>query len=525
MNPNTLNNDFDKGTIFVNGRISNSQQGYYLSGLPDQNFQRVSLDPGTELMDGRFEIKEEIGIGKFCIVYQTYDKKLQNTVALKIGVFSPVGNSVIEPLLINEHKVNSFVKDKRHVLEIYEVNRCMYEGALLILLSMEYADGGSLRDWLKNNEYDPGVRQAQGYAFFRQICLGLASLHQNNICHLDLKPENILFVKGVIKIADFGISSLKYSAMHGCGDGVMDLLHQMGTARYMSPEQFIAPHIMSIDFRSDIYSLTVILFEMSHPECKTPFEGNDQFQRFQHVQTPAPEIETINDTARRIIYKGLQKKPHDRYQTIIELIQDFDGRLQPQQENVSQEHDESCEENDSPQNGNQVISQLWDETLAKIHEPDFDAAILICRRIVGLDPNYAKALAALRELESRFEKARQFYAAIQNGMDTESLDHLVELLVEAVNIYPKHPDGHLVQMQLASRSRQFTEKMERRIELTRRDRQQRMANVNRTHTPNTNNSHTTSTLRYTGSSAYPFRPIAKRWYHRLWDFTKDVFSG
>jgi hypothetical protein len=522
MNPDILNKDLGKALYPASSQTLGKQHGCYLSGPAGQDFVKVSLDVGVELLDGRFIIKEKIGVGKYCVVYKAYDKTLQDTVALKVGSFSPVGGSFIEQLLINEYKVNSFVKDKRHVLKIYEVNQCIYDGARLVLLSMEYADGGSLRDWLNNNGYEPGLRQSQGYAIFRQICLGLASLHDNNVCHLDLKPENILFVKGVAKIADFGISSLKYSAMHGYNNNTLDLLHYMGTARYMSPEQFIAPHIMSIDHRSDIYSAAVILFEMSHPQCETPFDGNDEFQRFQHLQTSVPEIETANNTVKRVLKRGLQKQPDDRYQSTVELIQDFDGQLEPPQETITEGNPEPSEiiQPVAPvQSYDQTVARLWDEAMMKIQEPDFDGAILLCRRIVGLDPNHTKAFAALQELESRFEKARQFYSTIKNGINTESLDHLVELLVEAVNIYPKHPDGHLVQTQLSSRSREFNEKMERRMELVRRDRQQRTANANRNRISNANTI-SNPTRRYN----YSYVP-SYRWYHRLWDSICDFFAG
>ena len=60
MNPELFNGKFDKDVCLINGQTSNRQQSYYLSGPPDQDFPKVSLDTGTELMEGRFVIKEKI---------------------------------------------------------------------------------------------------------------------------------------------------------------------------------------------------------------------------------------------------------------------------------------------------------------------------------------------------------------------------------------------------------------------------------------------------------------------------------
>ncbi|HBG25746.1 MAG: hypothetical protein A2Y10_20285 [Planctomycetes bacterium GWF2_41_51] len=485
---------------------SNEPKEYYLSGLPQQEVYKVSLEDGTKLLDGRFTIKCKIGAGRFCSVYKAYDKERDCDIALKIGSFSPIGNSNIEELIKNELDINSRVMDNSHVLRIYDINRCMHEGAVLLLLSMEYADGGSLRDWLEKNKYNIELRQTQGPVIFRQICLGLKVLHEKNIIDLDIKPENILFVKGVVKIADFGLSSLMYSAIHGCGNTMANLWPKMGTPKYMSPEQFIAPHAMDIDFRSDIYSLCVVLYEIIHPECKTPFEGNFDFQRYQHVQVPIPEIITDNQMLKQIIEKGLQKKSDKRYQNIAQLLQDLDGG-------------EAVPEDESNQDSEQIIEELWNEALSKIQEPDFDSAILLCNRIIEIDPNNSNASAALRELNSRFEKAQQFYTAIKNAMDTEPMDDLITLLLEAVNIYPNHPDGHLVQTQLACRSAQYADKMEERIELLRQDNIHSIPSIN---LPTTNN-YPVSNYRPSNSYTVPVSFDTRKWYHKLYDFIRNSF--
>ena len=514
-----MNSEILKSNFNTSGHIdqlsTNKHQGCYLSGLPQQDVLKVFLDSGQELVDGRFVIKNEIGSGKLCVVYLAYDQQRKEDVALKIACCPPVDNNNIEQLFINEFRINTFVKDKRYVLQLHEYHRCMHDGALLAILSMEYADGGSFRGWLDSNKYNLEMRYQQGLMIFRHVCAGVGALHENNVCHLDLKPENVLFVKGMIKVSDFGLSSLRYDAIQN-GIETISMPPDVTTAEYMSPEQFVAPHIMNIDARSDIYMLSVMLFEILHPECKTPFEGNYEFQRFQHLQVPAPDVITHNETIRRVIMKGLQKNPADRYSNIAELILALDGR--PAEQNVMLE-----EEVDEPEDNSDVVNELWNEVLAKINEPDFNKAIILCNRIFQLDPDHTKAVAAFGELKERFEKASQFYSAIDNGIATEPMDHLVELLCEAISLYPNHPNGHLIQVQLSSKSREYAETMERRLVSARRNSHPQRPRINRTPTPI--NIYSGSNNNSSRRATHPFRVSTRRWYHRLWDSIRDFFSG
>ena len=434
-------NSIGNSSNSADGTSANNQSKYFLTGLPDEQSFKITLQPSTSLSDGRFIIEELNGRGRFCDVYRAFDDQRRHAVALKVAAIRPTGDQSLKSLIHNELNLNARVTDHRHVVQIYDIHTCLHEGAVLLLLSMEHADGGSLRQWLKDHINDLELRRSLGLEFFRQLCHGVAALHEQQILDLDLKPENVLFVNGTIKIGDLGISRLLYQVSQMEQNRLGNAWPEIGTPTYMSPEQFFAHGLQDIDRRCDIYSLAVIMHEICHPDARSPFSGSYEFLRLAHLQATPPKIPGLDGTVQRVIARGLQKNPADRYETVGDLLLDLEDSLEPTT-------DQDIETD---------IQSLWNAVLEKLQTQDFNAALALNRRILELDPDHNDAAACLTELTERFNRARQFYDTIRTAMYHQSLDHLIQLLIEAVGIFPNHPDGHLVQIQLLSLTQEYRE--------------------------------------------------------------------
>ncbi|MCK4819619.1 serine/threonine protein kinase, partial [bacterium] len=149
-----------------------------------------------------------------------------------------------------------------------------------------------------------------------QVAQGLAKAHQKGIIHRDIKPANIMVTNdGIVKILDFGLAKLSGQTML-TKEGTT-----LGTISYMSPEQTRGG---SVDQRTDIWSLGVILYEMLTGEL--PFRGEyDQAVIYSILNEDPQPNENIPPEFQQIIDKTLSKNPDDRYKKIDEIFEDLES--------------------------------------------------------------------------------------------------------------------------------------------------------------------------------------------------------
>ena len=191
---------------------------------------------------------------------------------------------------------------------------------------MEYVEGKSLRDLIKNDELT--IEQIVDISV--PICEGLNEAHSKGITHRDIKPENILVdKKGKVKIVDFGIAKVKDTTKEITKEG-----STLGTIKYMSPEQI---RNQKVDQRTDIWSFGVILYEMI--TRRYPFKGEHDASLFYSIinQTPEPLARykaNINEGFQRIIDKALDKEPETRYQHIDDLLSDLKREKRESSESI-----------------------------------------------------------------------------------------------------------------------------------------------------------------------------------------------
>jgi eukaryotic-like serine/threonine-protein kinase len=207
-----------------------------------------------------------------------------------------------------------------HHPNIAAVHHAFWEGDRLVM-AMEWIEGPSLEHLLERGRLP--LPEALNYA--RQALAALGCAHSQGITHRDVKPSNMLLTpEGALKLTDFGLArDVKDRKLSQSGA-------LLGSCYYMSPEQIRG--LARLDHRSDLYSLGVVLYEMT--TGRKPFEGASAFELLSsHVhelpQPPrhlAPEMPaSLNDA----ILTALAKDPQQRFQTAEEFRQALDAAAAP----------------------------------------------------------------------------------------------------------------------------------------------------------------------------------------------------
>lgn len=212
-----------------------------LIGLIDLEGLDRPFNPG-QLVADRFEIIREVGDGGMGVVYEAYDRKREERIAVKCA---KLGYERLSPELKGALQV-------RHpnICLVNEIHTVRTDLGELDFLTMEFLDGETLLHRLSRGKLEPD----EARKFARQLCSGLAEAHRSGVLHRDLKPANVILAPGKNKelravITDFGLAADQ--------DGNTDLIG--GTPSYMAPE--LKQNGKSSP-ASDVYALGVILCEM-----------------------------------------------------------------------------------------------------------------------------------------------------------------------------------------------------------------------------------------------------------------------
>ncbi|MDQ6801434.1 MAG: protein kinase [Acidobacteriota bacterium] len=261
----------------------------------------------------RYHIVKRLGEGGMGEVYLARDHGLDRDVALKVIRVDLLSHPEILERFKREIQLASNITHK-NVLRVYDLG----EAAGVKFLTMEYVDGHDLASLMRREGRLPLLRVIE---IFRQICEGLQAAHDAGVIHRDLKPQNVLIDnRGRVLIADFGLAkSVEYRSLTEAGKVI-------GTPHYMSPEQVKG---ITLDKRSDIYSLGIILYEML--TGTVPFTGSSAYevmiQRTQRTPRPASDHNPkIPPYLLRILDKCLQPAPDLRYASTTEILRDLDAQ-------------------------------------------------------------------------------------------------------------------------------------------------------------------------------------------------------
>lgn len=252
-----------------------------------------------------YRIIELLGSGGMGVVYLAEDVNLHRQVALKFLSGVRLKSQDSHERLAREARAACLL-DHPNIVTIYELG--YHDGQPFI--AMAYVAGMALSEYLKRGKPD----FVATLHIAHQIGLGLQAAHRRGIAHLDIKPGNILITEdGNVKITDFGLAQMLDSVSTGGWNSYISL-------PYMSPEQAVGN---SVDVRSDIYSLGVVMYEMLTGAL--PYGRSDSDSTFYSIlNDPIPAIEAyVPDQSSGIgtvISRSLEKDPADRFQSATEFL-------------------------------------------------------------------------------------------------------------------------------------------------------------------------------------------------------------
>ncbi len=255
-----------------------------------------------------YEILSQVGQGGMATVYLARQRSMNRNVALKILPSIFVNDQAYLQRFEREVKIVSQL-EHRNIVPVYDFGE--YESQPYI--AMRYMPAGSVEELLAQGR----IPRPRVVSIVGQVASALDYAHQKGILHRDLKPSNILLDDGGgVFITDFGIARIL-----GEGSGTITTQGVVGTPSYMSPEQARAE---PLDGRSDVYSLGVMLFELT--TGRRPFESDTPYSiAIMHVTMPPPtprQFEPeMSPALEKVIMRALRKKREERFGSAGELAE------------------------------------------------------------------------------------------------------------------------------------------------------------------------------------------------------------
>ncbi|MDQ3747744.1 MAG: protein kinase [Acidobacteriota bacterium] len=285
----------DKKTLMANHTTGNLPNGKFVAGT---------------VLANRYRIIGLLGKGGMGEVFKAEDIKLNQTVALK---FLP------DKLEKDKSALDRFHAEVRNARQVSHINVCRVFDIGEIdgrhFLSMEFIDGDDLSSLLRRIGRLPSDKAIE---ISRQLCFGLAAIHEAGILHRDLKPANVIIdSKGKARITDFGIAGLEAEVTGG--------EIRVGTPAYMSPEQITG---QEVSVKSDIYSLGLLLYEIF--TGKQTFQADTIGDLLQKQQTTAPTnpsevLKDIDPIVEKTILQCLEKNPSERPNNALQVAMMMPG--------------------------------------------------------------------------------------------------------------------------------------------------------------------------------------------------------
>ena len=254
---------------------------------------------------GRYEIQKELGRGGMAVVYQAHDPMFDREVAVKVLLGAHFSDPNFRTRFEREAKTVAALEHPA-VVPVYDFGE---ENGRLFLV-MRLMGGGTLTARLQQGS----MPVDEAVTIVSRIAPALDAAHAKGIVHRDLKPDNILFDKyGAAYLSDFGIARLAESQATLTGN------FAIGTPGYMSPEQIQG---QTLDGRSDIYALGVMIFEML--TGKRPFAADtpamvlvkQMTTAIPHLSELQPELPHHFDA---IVQQAMAKTREDRPNSAQEI--------------------------------------------------------------------------------------------------------------------------------------------------------------------------------------------------------------
>lgn len=258
---------------------------------------------------GQYRIVEQIGLGGMATIFKAYQPSIDRYVAVKI---------LPRHLARDPNFVKRFEQEAKsiaalehpHILPVHDFGTDQGYNYMV----MRYVEGGTLTDLMGRNLSYERVAEIVG-----NIAKALDYAHRQGVVHRDIKPSNVLIDKhGAELLTDFGIAKVLEDSESTKLTSAGSIL---GTPAYMAPEQAEGK---SVDGRTDLYSLGVVLYELLTGQ--PPYQAETPLAIvLKHLHDPLPPPRTIKpgipEAMERIVLKAMAKNPAERYQTAAEMAQ------------------------------------------------------------------------------------------------------------------------------------------------------------------------------------------------------------
>jgi len=263
---------------------------------------------------GRYELLRVLGSGSMGTVFRARDPLLRRDVALKVMRLVGFEESAHEEMKARFEREGWIGGNLAHpnIAAVYDFGFELEARQLYMV--MEYVEGTPLQSKLRTDGPLPLERAMQ---ITVQIAVALEFAHRRSVVHRDVKPANLMLCPdGHVKLLDFGVAHVPASDLTG--------EHRLvGTPSYASPE---AVFCHDLDFRTDQFSLGVVLFEML--TGKSPFKASNLVATANNIVTmPTPRLEdygvSVPLVLQSILDRLLAKDPDDRYFDEVEMVDDL----------------------------------------------------------------------------------------------------------------------------------------------------------------------------------------------------------
>ena len=262
------------------------------------------------LLDSRYEILEVIGTGGMAVVYKARCHRLNRLVAIKILKDDLSQDAEFRRRFHAESQAVAMLSHP-NIVNVYDVSH----SDNIDYIVMELIDGISLKQYMEQKGV---LNWREVLHFATQIAKALEHAHSRGIIHRDIKPHNIMILKdGSVKVADFGIARVSSAQSTLTREA-------LGSVHYISPEQAKGG---KIDYRSDIYSLGVVMYEML--TGRPPYDGETPVSvAIQHINAQAAMPRAINPQIpiglEQITMQAMKADLDERYATALDMLKDLD---------------------------------------------------------------------------------------------------------------------------------------------------------------------------------------------------------
>ncbi|CAG0947186.1 partial serine/threonine protein kinase, bacterial, partial [Anaerolineae bacterium] len=263
---------------------------------------------------GQFDIVAYVGQGGMATIFKAYQKNLDRYVALK----------VIHPTLKNDQsfvarltREAQIVGNLNHpnIVTVYD----FIQSESVPFLVLQFIDGKTLKDVLQ--EHKLSTREV--FEILQPVADALTFAHAHGVLHRDVKPSNIMLDKeGHVYLTDFGLARVERS-----GESTMSHDMLIGSPQYLSPEQAKSE---TVDARTDVYSLGIVLFEMF--TGKPPFSAETPYATImQQINDPPAAARSINPDVpiaiEQVLARALEKDPNKRYASVRDFARAVENAI------------------------------------------------------------------------------------------------------------------------------------------------------------------------------------------------------